>query len=125
MAIVLDAGGLIAIDRMNRRVGAMLRIAQLERIPVRSSAAVVAQAWHDGRSQVNLARALTGIDVAAIDETTGRRIGQLLARTSATDVVDGHIALLTDPGDVVLTTDVGDIQRLLEARDVQAVLDRV
>jgi len=45
VAIVLDAGVLIGVDRRDRRVGALLRIAQRERIPVRTSAAVVAQAW--------------------------------------------------------------------------------
>ncbi len=103
MAIVLDAGGLIGVDRRDRRVGALLRIAQRERIPVRTSAAVVAQAWRGGARQVNLARTLTGIDIAAIDQSSGRRIGELLKRSASSDVVDGHLALLVDPGDTVLT----------------------
>ena len=125
MAIVLDAGALIAIDHMDRRVGALLRIAQRERVPVRTSAAVVAQAWRGSARQANLARTLTGIDIAAIDQTSGRRIGELLARCGAAGVIDGHVALLTEPGDTVLTSDVDDLQRLLDARDVHASLDRV
>jgi hypothetical protein len=125
VAIVLDAGALIGVDRRDRRVGALLRIAQRERIPVRTSAAVVAQAWRGGARQVNLARTLTGIDIAAIDQGAGRRIGELLKRSASSDVVDGHLALLVDPGDTVLTSDVDDITRLLDARGVQATLHRV
>jgi len=33
MALVLDAGGLIAVDRLDRTVGAMLRVAQQDSFP--------------------------------------------------------------------------------------------
>ena len=120
MAIVLDAGGLIAIDNNDRRVGALLKIAHRERIPVRTSAAVVAQAWRDGARQANLARTLAGINIVRVDTVVGRRIGELLARSGTADVVDGHVALLTDPGDIVITSDRSDIERLLESRSVSA-----
>ncbi len=120
MAIVLDAGGLIAIDNNDRRIGALLRIAHRDRIPVRTSAAVVAQAWRDGARQANLARTLAGIDIVPVDTVVGRRIGELLERTGTADVVDGHVALLTDPGDIVITSDRSDIERLLESRSVTA-----
>lgn len=120
MAIVLDAGGLIAIDNNDRRVGALLRIAHRERIPVRTSAAVIAQAWRDGARQANLARTLAGMNIVRVDTVVGHRIGELLARTGTADVVDGHVALLTDPGDMVITSDRSDIERLLESRSVTA-----
>ena len=125
VAIVLDAGGLIAIDNNDRSVGALLRIAQRERIPVRTSAGVVAQAWRNGARQANLARILAGMNILSIDTASGRRIGELLARTGTADVVDGHIALLTDPGDIVITSDRSDIERLLESRSVTAVFTTV
>jgi len=120
VAIVLDAGGLIAIDDNDRRVGALLRIAHRERIPVRTSAAVIAQAWRDGARQANLARTLAGMNIVRVDTVVGHRIGELLARTGTADVVDGHVALLTDPGDMVITSDRSDIERLLESRSVTA-----
>ncbi len=49
--------GASAIDRRDRAVAAMLRVAQLARLPVRTSAAVVGQVWRDGARQANLARA--------------------------------------------------------------------
>lgn len=122
MAVVLDAGGLIAIDRRDRRVGAMLRVAQRERLRVRTSACVVAQVWRDGARQANLARALTGVDVVAVDSASARRIGELLSRSRTADVVDAHLALIAGAADTIVTNDESDIRRLLDARDVHASL---
>jgi hypothetical protein len=70
---VLDAGALIAVDKRDRVVGAMLRVLQRDGVQVVTSAAVVAQVWHDPRRQVNLARVLTGVDVAALDDVAAKR----------------------------------------------------
>lgn len=113
MSAVLDAGALIAIDKRDRKVGAMLRVLQREGIPVRTSAAVVAQVWRDGRRQVNLARLLPGIDVAALDDAGAKRIGELLRSNKSTDVVDAHVALLAPADGTVLTSDDGDLRSLL------------
>jgi hypothetical protein len=125
MALVLDAGGLIAVDRRDRAVGAMLRVAQQESIPVRASAAVVAQVWRNGLRQANLARVLTGVDSVSLDGPSGRSIGELLAQSKTVDVVDGHLALVVRSGDTVLTSDPGDIKKLLSARRVSATVRRV
>jgi hypothetical protein len=123
---VLDTGALIAVDRRDRQVGALLRVAQREGIAVRTSAGVVAQAWRDGARQANLARTLAGIDIAAIDQASRRRIGRLLARSGSGDIVDGHVALLVAADDIVLhQRDPDDIHRLLDARNVSATLSRV
>ena len=42
MTVVLDAGALIAIDKRDRSVGAMLRVLHRDDMPVLTSAAVVA-----------------------------------------------------------------------------------
>jgi hypothetical protein len=121
MALILDAGALIAIDRWDRRVGAMLRIAQRDGLAVRSSAAVVAQVWRDRARQASLAMMLRGVQILSIDEIVGKQVGELLGRTKSSDVVDGHVALITATGDLVATSDPGDIQRLLETRRIAAV----
>lgn len=125
MTAVLDAGALVAIDRRDRRVGALLRVLQRAGLPVRTSAGVVAQVWRDGRKQANLARVLAGVAVLAIDETSSRRIGELLAATGTADLVDAHVALLCTSGDHVLTSDRGDIDALVRARTVEALLVEV
>jgi hypothetical protein len=125
MTTVLDAGALIAIDKRDRKVGAMLRLLQRGEVPVRTSAGAVAQAWRSGRRQANLARVLAGLDVAALDETAGKRVGELLAANGTTDLVDAHVALLIEPGGSVLTSDEPDIGALLRTRRVQAAILRV
>jgi hypothetical protein len=125
MGLVLDAGGLIAIDRLDRKVGAILRVAQREKMSVRTSAAVVAQVWRSGSLQANLARVLAGIEAASLDGITGRSIGEVLALSSTADVVDGHLGIIVRSGDTVLTSDPKDIKKIINARGVSATLRRV
>jgi sugar/nucleoside kinase (ribokinase family) len=117
---VLDAGALIAIDRRERTVGAILRLLHRHGVPVVTSAGVVAQVWRNGRQQANLARMLSGMDVVGFDELPGKKIGELLAVSRTTDIVDAHVALLVGDGDRVLTSDSPDIEALLETRRVLA-----
>lgn len=120
MSLVLDAGALLAIDRRDRRVGALLRVAQQERIAVRTSPAAVAQVWRHGARQAQLARTLAGVSAPPLDLDTGKRLGLLLAATESCDVVDAHVASLTQAGDRVLTSDPDDLRHLLDALSVDA-----
>jgi hypothetical protein len=117
---VLDAGALVAVDRRDRLVGAQLRVLQQQRTPLRASSAVVGQVWRDGSKQANLARVLAGVGIEPLASGDGKRIGELLKRSSSADVVDGHVALLAAHGDMVLTSDPDDIRALLQARGVSA-----
>ena len=125
MALVLDAGGLIAVDRQDRTMGATLRVAQQERIPVRTSPAVLAQVWRNGPRQANLARVLAGVDISVLDRSAGKRVGEVLARSRTSDVVDGHLGFIVSQGDVVFTSDDEDIKRILRARGVRATVRRI
>lgn len=116
MTVVLDAGALIAIDRRDRAVGAMLRVAQQQHVAVRSSGGAVAQVWRDGARQANIARVLSGVDIAALDFAAAKRIGPLLGATDSSDVVDGHVAQLVNAGDHLVTSDPDDMCRLLGSR---------
>ena len=125
MKAVLDAGALVAIDRRDRLIGAQLRVLQRQGTPVRVSSAVIGQVWRDGRKQANLARVLAGAGVEAPGRDDGRRIGELLALAGSADVVDAHVALMTEPADLVLTSDPDDIRKLLQAREVPARIQPV
>jgi predicted nucleic acid-binding protein len=125
VSAVLDAGALVAVDKQDRRVGAMLRVLQRDGVAVLTSAAVVAQVWRDGRRQANLARVLTGVDIAVVDVVAAKKVGELLKLRRTDDVNDAHVALLARPGDVVLTSDEPDIKALLRARRVRAGTFRV
>ncbi len=120
MKAVLDAGALVAVDRRDRVIGALLRVLQQHGTPIRASSAVVGQVWRDGRKQANLSRVLAGVGIEQLAKADGKRIGELLALARSSDVVAAHVALMTAPADLVLTSDAGDIRALLHARDVKA-----
>ena len=122
MPLVLDAGALIAVDRQDRSIGVILRLAHQEQLPVRTSAAVVAQVWRGGGRQANLARVLAGIDAVGLDDSAGRSVGALLQQSRTDDVAHGHLTLVVQPGDVVLTSDPDDINAILGARAVEAAV---
>lgn len=125
MKAVLDSGALVAIDRRDRRVGAMLRVYQQAGVPLRTSNAVVAQVWRDGSRQANLARALKGVGTEPIDKVCDKTIGSLLGTARTSDVVDGHVALLANTGDIVLTSDSDDLTHLLRLRNVDVTIVHV
>ena len=119
MALVLDAGALIAIDRRDRHVIARLVAAHEDRVPVRTSTTAVAQVWRNGARQATLARVLRGVDEVAVDSVQARSIGTLLAKTKASDVVDAAIALLARADDEILTSDPTDLKLLVRGRGVR------
>jgi hypothetical protein len=124
-ALVLDAGALIAAERGDRVVTAALAIQIRQGSTIRTNGNVVAQVWRDrsGR-QATLARLLRSVEVADIDESAGRRAGELLAAAGTSDVVDATLALLVTDGDLVMTSDRADIAHLLDTRAaIAAIVD--
>lgn len=122
MKVLLDAGAFVATERRDRRLGAMLRVLQQRQIPLRTSAAVVAQVWRDGRKQARIAQVLAGVSVAALAPDSDRRTGELLGRARTADVIDAHLALEVEDEDRVLTSDPDDLAHLLETRGVVATI---
>lgn len=125
MSLVLDVGALLAIDHRDRKLGALLRVAQQERIAVRTSPAAVAQVWRHGARQAHLARVLAGVAAPPLDLGIGKRLGVLLGTSRTCDVVDVHVASLARTGDQVLTSDPDDLRHLLDALSVDATVVRV
>ena len=125
MKAILDAGALVAVDRRNRLIGAQLRVLQQQGTPIRVSSAVVGQVWRDGRTQANLARVLASAGIEALGKDDGKRIGELLALSGPADIVDAHVALITDHANLVMTSDPGDIRTPLHARRVPARVQTV
>ena len=119
MALVLDAGALIAIERRERATIARLVRAHEDAEPVLTSTAVVAQVVRNRARQVTLERVLAGIDVQPLDSEAARRVGHLLASSRTSDVVDAALALLAAPGDEVMTSDPKDLRTLLPRRSIK------
>jgi hypothetical protein len=116
MSIVLDAGALVAIERGDRDVVALLKRELLARRTPVTHGGVVGQVWRGGAGrQARLAALLPAAEIAAVDGERGRRAGVLLGRARMSDVVDAALVLLTADGDWVLTADTDDIQRLAVA----------
>jgi hypothetical protein len=124
-ALVFDSGGLIALERGDRAVGALLAVAVEQGIEAVTSAACVAQAWRAPAGQTRLARALAGFVEHSLDPELARRCGLLLAETRTADVADAAIALLVEDEDTILTSDSRDIARLLRAAGTRARIQSV
>jgi hypothetical protein len=118
--LVLDAGALVAVERMSRDVIALIKRERLGgRAPI-THGGIVGQVWRGGGRQANLARLLPGLDIEALDADLGRRAGALLARSRSTDVIDAALALLAQDGDEILTSDPEDMRVLVAASGVHA-----
>jgi len=122
MKAVLDAGAFVAVEKRDRRVGAMLRVLQQRRVPLWTSAAVVAQVWRNGSKQALLSKVLAGVGVRALAAGDDKRTGELLALAGTSDVIDAHVSLAVEAGDHVLTSDPDDLEQLLAARRIDALL---
>lgn len=112
--VVLDAGALIALERGAAAVRGYVLLADRASVLLATSSSVVAQVWKGGARQARLSRLLSSDLVTEIplDPRVSRRIGALAAAVGASDVVDGHVALIAlDRDAVVLTSDVEDIAR--------------
>jgi non-ribosomal peptide synthetase component F len=119
-ALVFDAGALIALDRGDRAIGALLALAAQQGSKAVTSSACVAQAWRDPARQARLTRALGGFIEQPLDMLAARRCGLLLSGSATSDVVDAALALLVRDGDTVLTSDPQDIGRLISATGADA-----
>jgi predicted nucleic acid-binding protein len=113
--LVLDVGALIAVERGDQEVIALLRRARERKVPLVTTSPVVGQVWRNGTKQANLARVLKAVNVLAPNEQSARTAGLLLAKSGTANVVDALVVELCTDADVVLTSDPKDIARLIEA----------
>jgi hypothetical protein len=122
MALVFDAGGLIALERGERRVGALLAEAARVGVESKTSSACVAQAWRNPARQARLTRALSGMLEQPLDAPAARECGLLLARAQRSDIADAALVLMSEHSDTVLTSDAQDIEHLLAAANKRALV---
>ena len=118
---VLDAGALIAHERGNYKVGALLKVASRQRIEMTLPSVILAQVWRDGARQAVLSRMLStpGVVEARLNHEDAKRIGELLRMSGTTDVADAHVAVLaTRLRASVITSDPDDITKLNPALPV-------
>ena len=122
--IVLDAGALIALDRGDKRMIALLDRALAQGRTFRVPAGVVGQAWRGARVQVVLARFLRSdeVDIVPLDEQLARSCGELCVATNASDVIDASVVILArERRDPIVTSDPHDLRRLDPAAQIISV----
>jgi predicted nucleic acid-binding protein len=120
--VVLDAGALIALERGDRRMRALARLAVDRGEVLVVPAPALAQAWRDGRRQARLAALLgaasTVVDV--LDEAGAKAAGVLCGRSSTRDVVDASVVVAARLHRApVVTSDPEDLRRLDPGVDVR------
>lgn len=113
--ITLDAGGLIALDRNDRRIIALLARAAETKALVTVPASALAQAIRRPDRQVRLARLLRQptTTVRALDRLDASNVGRLLAASGTADVVDAHVVVCARrAAQRVITSDADDLRYL-------------
>src|SRR5262249_21531266 len=113
--ITLDAGALIALDRGDKRMIALLGQALAKRRTFHVPSGVVAQAWRDGRTQVTLGRFLRAdeVEIVALDGELARTCGELCGATGTSDIIDASVVIVArERRDTIVTSDANDLRRL-------------
>lgn len=113
--LTLDAGALIAFERNDRAVVALLARALEVGFSIAVPAGVVGQAWRNGRRQARLARLLGAdrVEIEALDDQRAREAGQLCGVAGISDVIDASAVLCARRrGHRIVTSDPDDIRRL-------------
>ena len=113
--VTLDAGGLIALDRNDRRVVVLLARARETGARVTIPASALAQAIRRPERQVRLARLIRqpATDVLALGRVDATHVGRLLAASGTSDIADAHVVICARrAGQPVVTSDPGDLRQL-------------
>jgi len=113
--VTLDAGPLIALDRVDRRVLVLLARADQTGAPVIVPGTALAQAIRNPARQARLARLLRQprTHVAPLDRVDATDVGRLLATSGTSDIVDAHVVICARrSGTGVVTSDPDDFRRL-------------
>lgn len=115
VGLTLDTGALLAVERLDRRVRALIQRAFDSDREVAVPAGSIAQAWRGGSRQAQLARLLVTPELMIIpmDEAAARAVGVLCGQSGHADIVDVHVALhAADKGHQVVTSDPDDIRAI-------------
>lgn len=113
--LTLDAGALIALDRNQRQVLALLARTMERGLRVTIPATALAQAMRNPAKQARLSRLMrqSGTDLMPLNGPDATAVGLLLAKTGTADIVDAHVVVCARRAQqAVLTSDAADLRRL-------------
>jgi predicted nucleic acid-binding protein len=113
--IAFDAGGLIALERNDRRVFSILATALEDGGRIVVPATALAQVIRNPAKQVRLWRMVQHeeTEVVPLDGSHAQAVGALLAQTGTSDITDAHVVICAQrSGLAVITSDPRDLRRL-------------
>lgn len=114
--LTLDAGALIAIDRAEDDIRALIRVARQAGWPLSIPAGALGKVWRNGARQARLAGFLqtaNGPELVALDGRSARLAGELCGRANTSDVLDASVVLCArQRGHQVVSSDPDDMRRL-------------
>jgi len=113
--LTLDAGALIALDRNDRRVIALVAQTQLLGLALTIPATALAQAMRAPARQARLSRLVRqpSARVVPLDALDATRVGVLLAASRTTDIADAHVVICARRfEEPIVTSDPDALRRL-------------
>jgi predicted nucleic acid-binding protein len=113
--VTLHAGGLIALDRNDRRIVVLLARAAEVGASVTVPATALAQAIRRPARQARLARLIRQptTQLAPLDRADATAVGIALAASRTSDIVDAHVVVCARRNrQPIVTTDPADLRRL-------------
>jgi rRNA-processing protein FCF1 len=124
--LVLDAGALIAVERGDRRLQALLERVRAQAARVVVPAGVVAEVWRNGARQARIAKLLAAAEteVVPLDNLRARAVGVLLGHGGAENVIDASVVLSAREQRsraVVVTGDAADLRKLDPTLSIVAI----
>jgi predicted nucleic acid-binding protein len=122
--VTFDTGGLIALDRNDRRILTLLSRAKERGIRTTVPATALAQAIRNPARQARLSRLIRQVstDLIPLDGPDATAVGLVLARTATADIVDAHVVVCARrAGQAVVTSDPDDLKRIDPALELVVV----
>ena len=113
--VTFDAGALIALDKNDRRIIALLTRAAEIGARVTIPATVLAQAMRRPPRQARLSRLVRQPRTAlvALDGADATQVGMLLAASRTSDIADAHVVICARRhAEPIVTSDPDDLRRL-------------
>jgi hypothetical protein len=114
---------LIALERGDRELIAILRGAVALDYAVVIPATALAQVWRGGPRSASLARLVDASEVDNLDESRAKEVGSRLGERDARDVADAHVVCCALANRAaVATSDLDDIRALVGPGETLALI---
>lgn len=110
-AATLDTGALIALERGDRRMSTLIRVALDDKLALTVPTPVLTEWWR-GKGR-HTQRILSCITVEPLSQRIAQLAGEAIAATPGATAIDAIVmASAAQRGDVVFTSDLDDLARL-------------